>query len=78
MVLSGGLPYNARLLYAVREFVQRLSPVRWTVSKRRAQLELMDILARPEENHLQRDGSSGAEHGRRNQSRAGAARASRE
>jgi hypothetical protein len=48
MVLSGGLPYNARLLYAAREFVQRLPVQRWKVSKRRAQKELMEILMTPE------------------------------
>ena len=44
MAMGGGLPYNARLLYAAREFVQRLPVKRWTVSKRKAQLQLMDIL----------------------------------
>jgi hypothetical protein len=48
MVLSGGLPYNARLLYAAREFVQRLSVKRWKVPKRQAQKELMEILMMPE------------------------------
>jgi hypothetical protein len=48
MVLSGGLPYNARLLYAAREFVQRLPVDHWKVSKRKAQKELMEILMTPE------------------------------
>jgi hypothetical protein len=48
MVLSGGLPYNARLLYAAREFVQRLPIARWALSKREAQVELMKILMTPE------------------------------
>ena len=48
MVLPGGLPYNARLLYAAREFVQRLPVERWKVAKRRAQKELMEILMTPE------------------------------
>jgi hypothetical protein len=48
MVLSGGLPYNARLLYAAREFVQRLRIRKRTISKRAAQIELMKILMTPE------------------------------
>ena len=48
MVLAGGLPYNARLLYGAREFVQAL-PIRlWKIRKRRAQKELMEILMKPE------------------------------
>jgi hypothetical protein len=50
MVLSGGLPYNARFLYAAREFVQRLSPPRWKVPKRQAQLEILNLLMKPEGN----------------------------
>jgi hypothetical protein len=49
MALGGGLPFNARLLYSAREFVQRLRPARWNVSKRTAQIELMEILMMPEE-----------------------------
>ncbi len=44
LALGGGLPYNARLLYCAREWVQRLQPKTWRVSKRAAQLELMEIL----------------------------------
>jgi len=50
MALGGGLPYNARLLYAAREFVQRLRPARWNISKRAAQIELKEILMKPEGN----------------------------
>ncbi len=50
MVLSGGLPYNARLLYATREFVHHLKPDRWRVTKRTAQIELMEILMKPDGN----------------------------
>jgi hypothetical protein len=48
MAMGGGLPYNACLLYTAREFVQRLSLKRWTLTKREAQLELMKILMKPE------------------------------
>jgi len=48
MVLAGGLPFNARLLYAAREFVHRLPVKRWTLAKRQAQIELMEILMQPE------------------------------
>jgi len=48
MALGGGLPYNARLLYAAREFVHRLPVERWKVPKREAQIELMNILIKPE------------------------------
>src|SRR5205807_4825406 len=34
MAMGGGLPYNARLLYAAREFVHRLKMEGWKVSKR--------------------------------------------
>jgi hypothetical protein len=48
MVLSGGLPANARLLYAAREFVHHLPLKRWALPKRQAQKELMGILMKPE------------------------------
>ena len=48
MVLSGGLPFNARLLYASKEFVHRLALRQWNMSKREAQKELMEILMKPE------------------------------
>ncbi len=44
MAFGGGLPTNARLLYAAREFVQRLTPQKWKVTKRAAQIELMRLL----------------------------------
>jgi hypothetical protein len=44
MALGGGLPYNARLLYAAREFVRRLPIGHWNVPRHQACLELMDIL----------------------------------
>jgi hypothetical protein len=48
MVLSGGLPYNARLLYAAREFVHHLPIKRWKLHKRQAHIDLMNILMKPE------------------------------
>ena len=47
MVLSGGLPYNARLLYAAREFVQRLPIAQWKIPKKQARLVIMRILMKP-------------------------------
>lgn len=47
MVLSGGLPQNARLLYTAREFVHRLPLRRWPISKREAQKKWMGVLVRP-------------------------------
>lgn len=44
MVLSGGLPHNARLLYTAREFVQQLSLLRWPYPKRQAEIKFLDIL----------------------------------
>jgi hypothetical protein len=52
MVLPGGLPQNARLLYAAREFVQRLPVQHWPYSKRQAQKKWMDALSRPVGNVL--------------------------
>lgn len=48
MAYGGGLPYNSRLLYGSREFVQRLPVPQWKQSKRSAQLELLQILLKPE------------------------------
>jgi len=47
MVLPGGLPHNARLLYAAREFILKLPITRWPYSKRIAQQKWMDVLRRP-------------------------------
>jgi hypothetical protein len=47
MMLPGGLPQNARLFYAAREFVGRLPVPRWPYSKRLAQKKWMEIVARP-------------------------------
>lgn len=49
MVLSGGLPHNARLLYGAREFIQALKLPKWPVSKREAETRLMKILMTPVE-----------------------------
>ncbi len=48
MALGGGLPYNARLLYAAREFIHTLPVVSWKIPKRQAQIELMEILMKPQ------------------------------
>ena len=48
MALGGGLPYNARLLYTAREFVQRLPVDHWMIPKRVARIELMEILMKPQ------------------------------
>jgi len=45
MVFPGGLPQNARLLYAAREFIHSLKPPRWPYPKRVAQKKLMGILS---------------------------------
>ena len=47
MVLPGGLPQNARLLYAAREFVHGLPVKRWPYPKRLAQKKWMEILIQP-------------------------------
>jgi len=47
MVLAGGLPHNARLLYGAREFMQRLRLPRWPYPKRAAEKKMMEILMRP-------------------------------
>lgn len=44
MALPGGLPYNARLLYAAREFINRLIPNHWPHPKRFYQQRMMEIL----------------------------------
>jgi hypothetical protein len=49
MVLAGGLPFNARLLYGVREFVHRMPIRKWNISKRQAQKGLMELLTPPED-----------------------------
>ncbi len=48
MVLAGGLPYNARLLYAAREFVHHLPVKQWRLHRREAHIELMKILMKQE------------------------------
>lgn len=52
MVLPGGLPPNARLLYTGREFILRLPVSRWPYPKRTAQKKWMEALARPVEGEL--------------------------
>ena len=47
MVLPGGLPQNARLLYTAREFVRALPVRRWPCAVGLAQKKWMDILIRP-------------------------------
>jgi hypothetical protein len=47
MMLPGGLPHNARLFYATREFVHRLPVRRWPLSKRWAQKRWMECIAKP-------------------------------
>ena len=47
MVLSGGLPHNARLLYTAREFLHALRPPRWPFPKIEAEKKLMEILMKP-------------------------------
>jgi hypothetical protein len=47
MALGGGLPQNARLFYAAREFIQRMRPLRWRYAKRDAEKKLLDILLKP-------------------------------
>ena len=47
MVLPGGLPHNARLLYAAREFVQGLPVRRWPYPKRTAQKKWMEAVSQP-------------------------------
>ena len=49
MVLSGGLPHNARLLYAAREYVQHLQLPRWPMPKRAVEKRLMEIVMEPVE-----------------------------
>ncbi len=47
MMLPGGLPHNARMLYGAREFVHRLPVSRWLFSKRDAEKRIMEILMEP-------------------------------
>jgi hypothetical protein len=47
IVLPGGLPQNARMLYAAREFVSRLPVQTWPYPKRVAQKKWMDVVAKP-------------------------------
>ena len=47
MVFAGGLPQNARLLYAAREFIHHLKLPRWPSPKRVIQKKLMEILMEP-------------------------------
>ncbi|MFA5976193.1 MAG: hypothetical protein WC859_08540 [Elusimicrobiota bacterium] len=44
MAHGGGLPYNTRMLYTAREFIQRLKPTRWPVPKRAAEKRFFEIL----------------------------------
>ncbi len=47
MVIAGGLPHNARLLYTTREFIHRMPIQRWPITKKEAALRMMDIVRNP-------------------------------
>jgi len=47
MAISGGLPHNARLLYAAREFMTHLRVATWGMSRREAQHRLLSLLKEP-------------------------------
>ena len=47
MVLGGGLPQNARLLYACREFIQRMKLSLWHSPKRAVEKRWMELLMQP-------------------------------
>jgi len=47
MMLPGGLPHNARILYAAREFAQRVPRAHPSYPKREAERRLMEIVKDP-------------------------------
>jgi len=58
MVISGGLPHNARLFYAAREWAGTLRDAHHRLSRHLIRLRVMDILSTPDNGQLP------TEHGR--------------
>jgi hypothetical protein len=52
MVIAGGLPANARLFYAVREWANALRDARRKLSKHEIRYRALEILSTPNQGHL--------------------------